>query len=111
MLHFLVGMTLLLTAADHWTTYLCLRSPVAGWQVSEGNPLADWLFGSLGLVNGILLDSLLTLAAVTFLVRTPLVPHSMKQGFFIFVVLWTGWAVSNNLTALQALGLSPWGPA
>ena len=44
MLRALTGLTLLLTGADHWTTYLCLRLPVEGWEVIEANPLADWLF-------------------------------------------------------------------
>ena len=51
MLHLLVALTLLLTAADHWTTYLCLRAPVAGWQVIEANPIADWLFQNLGITT------------------------------------------------------------
>ena len=35
--------TLLLTAADHWTTYLCLHAPVDGWAVSEANPTPSTL--------------------------------------------------------------------
>lgn len=109
MLSVLVTLTVLLTAADHWTTYLCLRSPVPGWEVSEANPIADWLFGSMGLAPGLLFDSAVTLAAIAFLVTTPLVPRAMKASFFVFVVMWTGWAVTNNLGALRSLGLSPWG--
>ena len=30
-------LTVLVSAADHWTTYLCLRAPVAGWNVTEAN--------------------------------------------------------------------------
>ena len=111
MLHVLVGLTLMLTAADHWTTYLCLRTPVPGWQVTEANPLADWLFRSFGLVPGILIDSAVTLVAVAFLLGTPLVPRPAKGAFFLVVVVWTGWAVVNNTTALIALGLSPLGGA
>jgi hypothetical protein len=111
MLHALIALTLLLTAADHWTTYLCLRSPVPGWQVTEANPLADWLFQNIGLVPGILLDSVVTVAAVAFLRRTPLVPMPAKGAFFVVVVAWTGWAVVNNTNALIALGLSPLGGA
>jgi hypothetical protein len=107
----LVALTLLLTAADHWTTYLCLRSPVPGWQVAEANPLAEWLFETLGLVPGILVDSVVTLAAITFLLVTPLVPRTAKGAFFLLVVAWTGWAVHNNLGALAAMGLSPLGGA
>ena len=111
MLTLLVALTLLLTAADHWTTYLCLRSPIAGWEVVEANPLAEWLFTNIGLVPGILLDSALTLAAIAFLLTTRRVPQTAKGVFFGLVVAWTGWAVVNNLEALGALGLSPLGGA
>lgn len=111
MLPVLVALTLLLTVADHWTTYLCLRAPIAGWQVTEANPLADWLFGSLGLVPGLLLDSVVSVVAIACLLATTLVPRDAKHVFFGAVVVWTAWAVVNNLQALQALGVSPWGGA
>ena len=111
MLTLLVALTLLLTAADHWTTYLCLRSPIAGWEVVEANPLAEWLFTNMGLVPGIMLDSTLTLAAIAFLLTTRKVPQMAKGVFFGLVVAWTGWAVVNNFQALGALGLSPLGGA
>ena len=111
MLAVLVTLTILLTAADHWTTYLCLSTPVDGWEVTEANPIADWLFQSMGLLPGIVLDSVVTLLAIAFLIVTPLVPQPLKTGFFALVVVWTGWAVTNNLSALRALGLSPLGLA
>ena len=111
MLHLLVALTLLLTAADHWTTYLCLRAPVAGWEVTEANPIAEWLFHGLGLVPGILLDSAVTLAAIVFLLTTALVPRAVKSGFFVAVIFWTGWAVINNVQAILLMGLSPLGGA
>ncbi|HEY8156903.1 MAG TPA: hypothetical protein VII72_22450 [Myxococcota bacterium] len=111
MLHWLAGFTVVLTAADHWTTYLCLRGPVAGWHVSELNPLADWLFTTVGLVPGLLIDSTITLAAVGFLLSTALFPRSTKGVCFAVLVASTAWAVLNNLLAIQALGLSPMGAA
>jgi len=107
MLHILVALTLLLTAADHWTTYLCLRAPVPGWEVTEANPIADWLFQSIGLVPGILLDSAVTLAAIAFLLGTALVPRAAKGGFFVAIVAWTTWAVVNNVKAILSMGISP----
>ena len=101
--------TLLVSCADHWTTYLCLRQSVAGWDVSEVNPIADWLFGTIGLVPGLLLDSAITLAAVTFLVATRAVPRLVKHAFFVVVIAVTAFAVFNNLRAVEALGLSPLG--
>jgi hypothetical protein len=109
MLQSLAGLTLVLTAADHWTTYLCLRGPVQGWRVSELNPLADWLFTSFGLVPGLLIDSTVTLAAVAFLTTTALFPRSAKSVCFGVLVVSTAWAVLNNLRAIEVLGLSPLG--
>lgn len=111
MLHWLAGLTVLLSAADHWTTYLCLRHPVSGWSVSELNPLADWLFTTFGLVPGLLIDSSITLVAVVFLFSTALFPRTAKSVCFAVLVVSTGWAVLNNLLAIEALGLSLLGAA
>jgi hypothetical protein len=111
LLHILALLTLLLTAADHWTTYLCLKAPIPGFQVSEANPIADWLFRSLGLVPGILLDSAVTLAAMGFLVSTALIPRAAKGVFLLVVIAWTGYAVLNNLHVILTVGLLPLGPA
>lgn len=109
MLALLAVLTLALTAADHWTTYLCLRTPVEGWQVTEANPLASWLFANAGLVPGLLGDSAVTVCALFFLFTTDLVPRPAKLGFLAFVALWTGWAVANNLAGLHSIGLTLWG--
>lgn len=109
MLHILALLTLLLTAADHWTTYLCLRSPVPGFDVREANPLAEWLFQSLGLVPGILVDSAVTLLAIAFLLSTALIPRAAKRVFLLATCAWTGVAVLNNLHAILTMGLSPLG--
>ncbi|MEE2679356.1 MAG: hypothetical protein VX546_12325 [Myxococcota bacterium] len=109
MLALLVLITVAFTAADHWTTYLCLRAPVEGWVVTEANPLANWMFGSIGLVPGILLDSGITVVALLFLLQTALLPRPVKLGFLGFVATWTGWAVVNNMAGLHALGLPLWG--
>ena len=109
MLHFLAALTLLLSAADHWTTYLCLRSPVSGFDVTEANPFSAWLFQSVGLVEGLMIDSLLTVAAIAFLITTPWMPRIAKVAFLVAVVGWTGFAVANNLNAIYLLGLSPLG--
>ena len=101
----LVLAALLLSAADHWTTWLCLRAPIAGWEVRELNPISDTVFRTIGLEAGLLLDSALTLAGVTFLVRTGLLPRSAKLGFLAAVVLATGYAVLNNLEAMSRMGV------
>jgi hypothetical protein len=106
MLPFLVLLTALLSAADHWTTYLCLASDAPGWQVTEANPLADWLFARAGLVEGLMIDSAITILALAFLAWTPRLPHLVKIGFLSFAAFWTGFAVLNNVNAAQTMGLS-----
>ncbi|MEM7412987.1 MAG: hypothetical protein AAF430_22335 [Myxococcota bacterium] len=108
-MYLLAILTLLVSAADHWTTYLCLRAPVEGWQVAEANPLADWIFSSVGLVPGLLIDSGVTLLSVTFLLTTEQIPHVAKSIFFGVVIGATSLAVYNNWQAIQTLGLSPLG--
>ena len=100
---------LALTAADHWTTYLCLRESVPGFQVTEVNPLAAWLFEAVGLVPGLALDSVITLGAVAFLVTTHRLPPPAKVLFLLAVSGWTAAAVANNLDTAAVLGLSPLG--
>ena len=104
-------LTLLVSAADHWTTYVCLRNPIPGWNVTEANPLADWLFSTAGLVPGLMIDSVVTIGGVGFLLLTKNVPAVAKGVFFSLVIGWTALAVANNLQAIEALGLSPLGTA
>ncbi len=104
-------LSVLVSVADHWTTYLCLRAPVPGWQVAEANPLADWLFQTLGLVPGLLLDTAVTLCAVGFLLSSSAIPRPLRAAFLAVVTAWTAVAVVNNVQAMQALGLSPLGVA
>ncbi len=98
--------TLALSGLDHWTTYVCLSQGFEGWEVTEANPLSDWLFQTVGLVPGLLVDSALTLAAVAFLLTTRRLPLLFKKTFFGLVVASTGYAVFNNYRAMNALGIS-----
>jgi hypothetical protein len=109
LLGLLAGLIVALTAADHWSTYVCLTEVVPGWQVSEANPLAAWLFGAFGLVPGLAIDTAVTLAAVGMLVQTRLVPPSAKGACLLLLVATTGFAVLNNVDALATLGISPFG--
>ncbi|MFK7897524.1 MAG: DUF5658 family protein [Myxococcota bacterium] len=100
--------TILLTCADHWTTYVCLHAPVDGWLVTEANPVADWLFGWAGLSGGLLIDTLITLGAVAFLATTGMLDRNWKTALLALITLSTGYAVVNNLGAISRMGLSPW---
>jgi hypothetical protein len=100
--------TILLTCADHWTTYLCLRAPIDGWVVVEANPVAEWLFGWAGLDTGLLIDSAMTLGAVIFLTTTDVFSRTIKMSLLAVIAMSTGYAVLNNLGAISRMGLAPW---
>ena len=109
MIPLLAWTVLLVSAMDHWTTYLCLRQPVSGWQVTEANPISAWLFQMVGLNQGLWLDTAFTVLGIAFLVRTRRVPEELKLLFLAVVVASTAYAVHNNLEAIYRLGLSPLG--
>ena len=105
----LAVVVVILTSLDHFTTWLCLNQPVDGWSVTEANPLSDYLFAELGLLQGLALDSAVTLALLVMLVRTQLLPRRAKVASLCLLVATTGYAVVNNLQAVHALGLWPGG--
>jgi len=100
--------TILMTGADHWTTYVCLQAPVDGWSVVEANPIAEWLFGWAGLGNGLVIDSIVTLGAVLFLSTTDVFGRTLKISLLAVITMSTGYAVINNLAAISRMGLAPW---
>jgi hypothetical protein len=108
MLRSLTLATIVLTGLDHWTTYLCLRYPVDGWVVSEANPVADFLFSVAGLGPGLAIDSLVTLVAVLFLFTTQVFSRTSKIGVLAIITITTGYAVFNNLGAINRMGIAPW---
>lgn len=109
MVPFLACVALAVSLADHWSTWLCLHAPVPGWYVAEANPLAAWLFGRIGLVPGLLLDSVLTGVALLVLARARRVPEAAKLVLLASVILGTGVAVHHNLESAHRLGLTPVG--
>ena len=106
MVELLASLALLFALADHWTTYLCLRGSVVGWEVTEANPLAAWLFTRFGLGGGLLIDTVVTAFVLAFLVRTSRVGRPAKLAALAVLIGTTSWAVANNLEAVQRLGIS-----
>lgn len=105
MLRAFAALALLLALLDHWSTWLCLRAPIPGWEVSEANPLAAWLFGRVGLVEGLLIDSLATLAAVLVLVHTARLGRPLKLALLGLLISTSAFAVANNLGVIRQLGV------
>lgn len=106
MVQLLAAVALLFSLADHWTTYLCLRGAVAGWDVSEANPIAAWLFARFGLAQGLWIDTFVTIAVLAFVVKTSRIHEALKLVALGVLIATTGWAVANNLEAVRQLGLS-----
>jgi hypothetical protein len=106
-MRFLLGaLVLLLNVADNTTTFLCLRQPVAGFEVVEANPVARWLFDSIGLAQGLVLEMVITTAAIAFLVQTDRIPSRTKLMLLTVLALLPAWAAFNNLLVIRAVGLS-----
>ncbi|HTO71687.1 MAG TPA: hypothetical protein VMR31_17640 [Myxococcota bacterium] len=106
-MRFALGMlVVLLNVADNTTTFLCLRAPVPGYEVSEANPAAAWLFGTIGLVPGLAFELVVTSSAIAFLVMTTHVPPRVKLALLFVLAALPAWAVINNTMVIRTTGLA-----
>jgi hypothetical protein len=99
-------LVVLLNLADNTTTFLCLRAPVPGFDVAEANPAAAWLFDWIGLLPGLVLEMVVTSAAIAFLVQTTHVPPRVKLGLLLVLAALPAWAAINNAWVIHATQLS-----
>jgi hypothetical protein len=99
-------LVVLLNVADNTTTFLCLHSPVPGFDVAEANPAASWLFDTIGLVPGLVFEMTVTSAAIAFLVVTKHVPHRVKLFLLAVLAALPAWAALNNALVIHATGLT-----
>ncbi len=104
---FLGALAVLINLLDNATTFLCLQAPPLGFDVYEANPIARWIFESVGLVQGLLLETVITTAAVAFLVGTHVIGTRPKLLLLLGLVLLPAWAVANNLRVMDAIGVMP----
>ena len=95
-------LVVLLNVADNVTTFLCLRAPVEGFELSEANPAASWLFGAMGLRSGLIFEMVVTTIAVGFLVVTEHVPPRVKLALLFVLAALPAWAAINNTWVIQA---------
>jgi hypothetical protein len=106
-MRFVLGaLVLILNTLDNATTFLCLREPVRGFEVIEANPLARWLFDAVGLAQGLVFESAITVGAVTFLVLTRALPTRIRMLLLVVLTVLPAWAVVNNLQVMTAIGVS-----
>jgi hypothetical protein len=105
MLPVFAALAMLFALLDHMTTWLCLRAPIPGWEIREANPLAAWLFGRFGLVEGLALDTLVTLAVVLLVAQTRRVPRAARLALLGLLIATSAYAVANNFDVIQQIGL------
>jgi hypothetical protein len=111
MLPVFAALALACALLDHWTTWLCLRAPIPGWEIQEANPLAAWLFGRVGLVEGLWIDSLITFGAVLLVAGTARLSRPLKLGLLGLLISTSAFAAVNNLEVIQRVGLAAAGAA
>ncbi len=106
-MRFLVGaVVVLMNLADNATTFLCLRAPVEGYEVVEANPAAAWLFETVGLLPGLVLEMVVTTVAIAFLVATDRVSPRVKLALLIVLAALPAWAALNNWLVIRATNVS-----
>ena len=98
-------LVVLFNLADNATTFLCLRAPVPGFEVIEANPAAAWLFDSIGLQQGLVLEMLVTTVAIGFLVATERISPRVKIALLVVLAALPAWAAVNNWLVIQATNL------
>jgi hypothetical protein len=100
-----IGWFWVLSALDHWTTWMCLQEAVPGWDAFEANPIAAMLFEKVGLETGLLIDSIVTLGIGIYLYITNVIPAWVKISFLAFVCILTSAAVYGNSQVLKTMGI------
>jgi hypothetical protein len=90
---------------DNVTTFACLRSATPGFRVTEANPIARWLFDSVGLVEGLVVETIITTLAVGFLVFTQRLSLRVRVTLLCILAALPAWAAINNLNVMRAVGI------
>ena len=99
------GLAVVLNLLDNTTTFLCLRAPVPGFEIFEANPMARWMFEAVGLLEGLLLETVITTAAVAFLVLTTRIPRRIRIALLAVLAVLPAWAVANNMQVMHEIGV------
>jgi hypothetical protein len=105
MLHVFAGLAFLFALLDHLTTWLCLRTPIPGWEIREANPLAAWLFGRVGLVEGLAIDTGVTALALVLVAYAARMPRAARLSLLGLLIGSSAFAVANNLDVIRQIGL------
>jgi hypothetical protein len=73
--------------------------------VIEANPAAAWLFETVGLRAGLVLEMAVTTAAIVFLVATERITPRLKLGLLVVLAALPAWAAVNNWLVIEATNL------
>jgi hypothetical protein len=99
-------LTIFFNALDNLTTFLSLRGSTPGFEVYEANPFARWLFDAVGLAEGLVLEAMITTAAVCFLVWAPRIAPRVRLTILAMLVVLPAWATLHNLEVMQSVGIT-----
>jgi hypothetical protein len=102
----LIAVFMAVTLADSYTTWACLRAPISGWEVIEANPASAWLFASLGLVPGLVVDGLGTVLVLGWIGYTKIITPKFKSAFLLLLIAASGWAAYNNYQGMIDMGIA-----
>jgi hypothetical protein len=102
----LAALAFLFNAADNFTTYLCLRSPVEGFEIYEANPLAKWGFDRVGVGTGLWIETVLCAAAIAFLVYSKMFQLRTRIALLAVLAALPAGAALNNLLVMRELQIS-----
>jgi len=106
LLRSLYALFLLSNLADDITTYLALTAPDSDrFGVVEANPIAKWIFDTMGLVNGLALEFVLSAIFMWWLMKTSHFSYKFKVGVFVIISTLAAGAAWNNFGVLCMLNL------
>jgi hypothetical protein len=97
-------LAVLFNLIDNLTTFACLRKPIAGFQVVELNPIADWMFKAMGLGPGLVFEFAISIAAIAFITKTDVLGLRVKLAVLGFICLLAAGAGINNLIVMSKIG-------
>ena len=100
----LIGIFMVVIVGDAYTTWACLHNPIPG--VFEANPIANWMFGFLGLVPGLIVDGIITLLILVWLGFTKRIRTSFKLFILLLGITITTLAVFYNYQVMMEIGIA-----
>jgi hypothetical protein len=100
-LKILFVLLILANLGDNISTYLALALPaIEGMLITEANPIAAWIFETMGLVKGLIFEFVLSIGILFWLMGVKNIPYKWKVVIFVGILIPTVYAVINNVKIL-----------